>query len=233
MDRAASSESASAVVTCSALRRVYRDLLREGRPAGAVLPRQRRPGPDRRPAERRARATTCRPRCCPASSPRSSRSSRTSRVWSSPRRVLPKRSERRALAALGLHDHGSRPVTHRTSSALAACRGQQRRPDAAARRRRASGIATVVLLITAAKFHPFLALILGTAALGVVAAVPAGAIVDSFTKGFGDDGRHRRPADRARRDDRQAARRLRRRRPRSSTRIVGRVGARGCPGRWP
>ena len=49
----------------------------------------------------------------------------------------------------------------------------------------AVGIATVVLLITAAKFHPFLALILGTAALGVVAAVPPGAIVDSFTKGFG------------------------------------------------
>jgi gluconate:H+ symporter, GntP family len=49
----------------------------------------------------------------------------------------------------------------------------------------AVGIATVVVLISAAKFHPFLALILGTAALGIVAAVPAGAIIDSFTKGFG------------------------------------------------
>jgi len=49
----------------------------------------------------------------------------------------------------------------------------------------AVGIATVVLLISAAKFHPFLALILGTAALGIVAAVPASAIIDSFTKGFG------------------------------------------------
>ena len=49
----------------------------------------------------------------------------------------------------------------------------------------AVGIATVVLLITAAKFHPFLALILGTAALGIVAAVPPAAIIDSFTKGFG------------------------------------------------
>jgi GntP family gluconate:H+ symporter len=49
----------------------------------------------------------------------------------------------------------------------------------------AVGIATVVLLISAAKFHPFLALILGTAALGIVAEVPAGAIIDSFTKGFG------------------------------------------------
>jgi len=47
------------------------------------------------------------------------------------------------------------------------------------------GIAVVVLLITAAKFHPFLALILGTAALGVVAQVPPGDIIDSFTKGFG------------------------------------------------
>jgi gluconate:H+ symporter, GntP family len=49
----------------------------------------------------------------------------------------------------------------------------------------AVGIATVVVLISAAKFHPFLALILGTAALGIVAAVPAAAIIDSFTKGFG------------------------------------------------
>jgi len=47
------------------------------------------------------------------------------------------------------------------------------------------GIAVVVLLITAAKFHPFLALILGTATLGVVAQVPPGDIIDSFTKGFG------------------------------------------------
>lgn len=47
------------------------------------------------------------------------------------------------------------------------------------------GIAVVVLLITAAKFHPFLALILGTATLGVVAAVQPADIIDSFTKGFG------------------------------------------------
>lgn len=47
------------------------------------------------------------------------------------------------------------------------------------------GIAVVVLLITAAKFHPFLALILGTATLGVVAQVPPKDIIDSFTKGFG------------------------------------------------
>lgn len=47
------------------------------------------------------------------------------------------------------------------------------------------GIAAVVLLITAARFHPFLALILGTATLGVVAAVDPADIIDSFTKGFG------------------------------------------------
>ena len=47
------------------------------------------------------------------------------------------------------------------------------------------GIAVVVLLITAAKFHPFLALILGTATLGVVAQVQPLDIIDSFTKGFG------------------------------------------------
>jgi len=47
------------------------------------------------------------------------------------------------------------------------------------------GIAVVVLLITAAKFHPFLALVLGTAALGVVAQVDPTDIIDAFTKGFG------------------------------------------------
>ena len=48
------------------------------------------------------------------------------------------------------------------------------------------GIAVVVLLITAAKFHPFLALVLGTAALGVVAQVDPTDIIDAFTKGFGN-----------------------------------------------
>jgi len=47
------------------------------------------------------------------------------------------------------------------------------------------GIAVVVLLITAAKFHPFLALILGTAALGVVAQVPPGDIIDSSPRDSG------------------------------------------------
>ncbi len=47
------------------------------------------------------------------------------------------------------------------------------------------GIAVVVVLIVVAKFHPFLALILGTAALGVVAQVPASDIVASFLAGLG------------------------------------------------
>ena len=47
------------------------------------------------------------------------------------------------------------------------------------------GIVAVVLLITWAKWHPFLALILGSAVLGVVAALPPGDIVTSFTTGFG------------------------------------------------
>lgn len=48
------------------------------------------------------------------------------------------------------------------------------------------GIATVVLLITWAKFHPFLGLILGAAVMGAVAGVAPAAIVTSFTKGFGN-----------------------------------------------
>jgi len=48
------------------------------------------------------------------------------------------------------------------------------------------GIAVVVVLITWAKLHPFLGLILGSATLGAVATMPASAILASFTKGFGD-----------------------------------------------
>jgi len=47
------------------------------------------------------------------------------------------------------------------------------------------GIAAVVLLITVVKMHPFLALILGSAVLGVVAGVPVEALIDSFTGGVG------------------------------------------------
>jgi GntP family gluconate:H+ symporter len=47
------------------------------------------------------------------------------------------------------------------------------------------GIATVVVLITVLKVHPFLALILGSAVLGAVAQVAPSDIVTSFSDGFG------------------------------------------------
>lgn len=47
------------------------------------------------------------------------------------------------------------------------------------------GIATVVVLIVWAKFHPFVALILGAAVMGAVAMVAPLDIVASFTAGFG------------------------------------------------
>jgi GntP family gluconate:H+ symporter len=47
------------------------------------------------------------------------------------------------------------------------------------------GIATVVLLITRLRVHPFLALIFGSAALGIAAGMPASKTVDSFTVGVG------------------------------------------------
>jgi GntP family gluconate:H+ symporter len=47
------------------------------------------------------------------------------------------------------------------------------------------GIFTVVVLITWAKVHPFLALMLGSAVLGAVATMPAGDAVKSFVDGFG------------------------------------------------
>jgi gluconate:H+ symporter, GntP family len=47
------------------------------------------------------------------------------------------------------------------------------------------GIAAVVALISGLKVHPFLALILGTAVLGVVAGYGVTKTIDSFTKGVG------------------------------------------------
>ena len=47
------------------------------------------------------------------------------------------------------------------------------------------GILAVVLLITWGKVHPFLALMLGSAVLGVVATMPPGDTVKSFVTGFG------------------------------------------------
>ncbi len=47
------------------------------------------------------------------------------------------------------------------------------------------GIAVVVALISGAKFHPFLALILGAATMGLVAGVKPADVVTSFTNGFG------------------------------------------------
>ncbi|GAA0477254.1 GntP family permease, partial [Paractinoplanes deccanensis] len=47
------------------------------------------------------------------------------------------------------------------------------------------GIVVVVLLIAWAKWHPFLALILGSGVLGIVAGASAGDTIDSFTSGLG------------------------------------------------
>src|SRR5919202_1413491 len=48
------------------------------------------------------------------------------------------------------------------------------------------GIAVVVVLITVLKVHPFIALILGSALLGLTAALGADATIKSFSKGVGD-----------------------------------------------
>ena len=49
-----------------------------------------------------------------------------------------------------------------------------------------AGIALIVVLITVAKLHPFLALIFGAITVGVVAGQNPGDVLDSFGKGFGD-----------------------------------------------
>src|SRR5262249_35883985 len=46
-----------------------------------------------------------------------------------------------------------------------------------------TGIAAVVVLIAWLRVHPFLALMLGSAAIGVIAGMPAAKMVDSFTAG--------------------------------------------------
>jgi GntP family gluconate:H+ symporter len=48
------------------------------------------------------------------------------------------------------------------------------------------GILAVVLLITVAKLHPFLSLMLGSAVLGAIATMPPADIVKSFITGFGN-----------------------------------------------
>ncbi|KUH81038.1 MULTISPECIES: gluconate:H+ symporter [unclassified Mycobacterium] len=48
-----------------------------------------------------------------------------------------------------------------------------------------AGIALIVVLITVAKIHPFLALIFGALAVGVVSGVNIGDVLDSFGDGFG------------------------------------------------
>ena len=76
-----------------------------------------------------------------------------------------------------------------------------------------AGIAVIVLLITKFKLHAFLALTIGSLALGAVAGAPLDKVDHQLHHRPRHHGRGRRRADRARCDPRQAARRLRRRRP--------------------
>ena len=48
-----------------------------------------------------------------------------------------------------------------------------------------AGIALIVVLITVAKLHPFLALIFGGLTVGIVAGENIGNVLDSFADGFG------------------------------------------------
>jgi gluconate:H+ symporter, GntP family len=49
-----------------------------------------------------------------------------------------------------------------------------------------AGIALIVILITAAKMHPFLALVLGSALVGIASGVGLGDVITNFEKGVGD-----------------------------------------------
>ena len=90
--------------------------------------------------------------------------------------------------------------------------GRARRGGLAAGPGRARGIALIVVLITVAKLHPFLALIFGGLTVGIVAGENIGDVLEVVRRRIRHDRGRGRHADRARRDVRQAARRLRRRR---------------------
>ena len=182
------SRGESAVVTCSALRRVYRDLLREGRPhvrflhvtAESDVIRDRmehRPGHYMPPSLLPSQLATLEPlgddepgvaitnEGSAAAGPRPGA-----------RRARPPEGARlMSLTALDSLDHapvrrGTTRCTPGTRSSIAAC---------------ILGILAVVVLITWGKVHPFLALMLGSAVLGVVATMPPGDTVTSFVAGFG------------------------------------------------
>ena len=98
----------SAVITCSALKRTYRDLLRDGRPSVRFCELDADEsliGPGSRPAP----GTTCRPRCCRASWPPSSRSQPDEPGVHVSVAGTPEDAVRDALRALDLHPPGSPP----------------------------------------------------------------------------------------------------------------------------
>ena len=177
----------SAVVTCSALRRVYRDLLREGRPhvrflhvtaeSDVILDRmEHRPGHYMPPSLLPSQLATLEPlgddepgvaitnEGSAAAGPRPGA-----------RRARPPEGARlmsvtalTPLTALPFADEP--PVYAGNAQLILAC---------------VLGILAVVVLITWGKVHPFLALMLGSAVLGVVATMPPGDTVKSFVAGFG------------------------------------------------
>ena len=102
----------SVVVTCSALKRSYRDLLCDGHPVGLVRARDRRCGADPASASSTAPVTTCPPRCSTASWPSSSPCRTTSRGRASPAPGRRRRSSTELLAALG-RDRGFSAVRRR------------------------------------------------------------------------------------------------------------------------
>ena len=132
------------------------------------------------------RATTCRRPCCPASSPPSSRSQPDEPGVRVSVAETPEQIVANALARLGLTTKAASldERRHRPAWPSAASHHRRRQGPAADGGHR-SASSSVVALIAAAKFHPFLALMLGTAVMGGVAGVAPADVVTSFTTGFG------------------------------------------------
>ena len=230
----------SAVVTCSALRRVYRDLLREDRPHVRFLPRRRRradiiqdrmehrPGHYMPPSLLPSQLATLEP--LEPDEPgrrrhqRGHRRRRCSTVRCAPSAY---RKDTAMMTLMTL------PAAHRTLPAA-------RRPPTSQQPYAGNGAAhrwpaSLGILAVVAAHHRGASstrsssLMLGSAVLGAVATMPPGDIVDQLHRRVRRHRRVGRRPHRARRDDRQDARGLRRRRTGSSTTLVGRVGPGGLP----
>jgi hypothetical protein len=164
------------IVTCSALKRRYRDVLRGDHVVFVYLAGTRT---TRSPGDSpRATATSCRRRCSIRSSPRWNHLVRTS-----------------GAITVDVVDSPGGEIAARTSSDHLRLTGEPAMNAVAAMPWGAHdtrliavaviGIALIVLLIVVVKMHPFLAFVLGSAFVGLASGVGLPKVISNFESGVG------------------------------------------------